>query len=549
MSKYIITSALPYAEGVPHLGNFVGSILPADVFYKYLEMKGEDAIFICGSDQHGTPIEIQAIKKGVTPKELAESVHEKIKEAMARFECTFTYYGKTDSEKNKETVYWLFDRLYKNGFVVEVKDIQPYCNTDKLFLADTFIEGTCPFCGYEKARGDQCENCGHLLNPTDLIKPHCRICGGTDIVFKETKNLAIDLKKLQPEIKNFIEERTGNNWSITAVNKPISYIEQGLKPRDITRDIAWGFDVPMEGFKDKKFYVWFDAVIGYIGITREWDEDRWEKYWKSKDTKLIQFMGKDNIEFHTMMWPGILIGSREGLALPYTIKAYEYLTARGLKFSKSNGIGMNVENSLELMEPDYLRFALIYRLPETSDADFSIDLLLEVVDKIMNDKIGNFVNRVLTIARSNSEYVGKIAMSSDYKDRIDSIITKYKSNFESINLREALHNLIDLAEEGNSLISSSEPWKMRKNLSDADVRNKFSEVMGNLIYTVYAIGILSYPFIPKASHDILDYFGISCNPKMDLFEKEINLNYSKEVIPIFKKATKEQIEKLETFSD
>ena len=547
MSKYIVTSALPYAEGVPHLGNFIGSILPADVYYKYLRLMDKDAIFICGSDQHGTPIEIQALKKGITPQELSDSIHERTKESMSKFECTFTFYGKTNSDKNKETVYYLFDKLNKNGYIDKVDDIQPYCNKDKLFLADRFIEGKCPVCGAEGARGDQCDNCGSLLNAIDLIDPHCKICGGTDISFKKTVNLALDLKKLQPKIREFVVDRMNNNWSKNAIKKTLSYIDGGLKPRDITRSINWGFDVPLKGFEDKKFYVWFDAVIGYIGITREWNEKRWKDYWKSDETKLIQFMGKDNIEFHTMMWPGILIGSDDGFVLPYTIKAYEYLTSTGIKFSKSNNVGINVENSLEILDADYWRFVLLYKLPETSDTDFSIEVLKDTIDKIMNDKIGNFINRVLTIAKSNSTHLKEIKTSGDYKDKESKLIKNYEDNFNNINIREALHDLIDLAELGNSLISTTEPWKLAKKLDDKDIESKFKEILGNLITTVYHIGILSYPFIPKASSEILSYFNIEGIPKFAQMEDGITVNYEKPVKPLFEKLSKDKIDKLSKF--
>ncbi len=549
MSKIIVTSALPYAEGVPHLGNFVGSILPADVYYKYLFITGADAIYICGSDQHGTPIEVQAMKRGISPKELADAVHEQIKESAEKFGCTFTYYGKTDSEKNKDVVYEIFDALDKNGFIKQVEDIQPYCNVDKRFLADRFIEGICPYCKAEGARGDQCDNCGNLLNPSELINAHCVICGSTDIEFRKTSNLALDLKKLEPNIKEFVEKNKGNNWSRNAVNKTLSYISQGLKPRDITRDISWGFKVNKKGFEEKKFYVWFDAVIGYIGITSEWTA-RWKNYWMDKDTKLIQFMGKDNIEFHTMMWPGILIGSRMEFILPHTIKAYEYLNANGVKFSKSRGIGLNVQNALDIMPADYWRFALMHLLPETSDTEFSIASFIEIVNKIMNDKIGNLVHRVLTITKNNHALLGNKGADPKIVEKIDAMVKNYMSNFGQVNMRDALQSLVKLAELGNEMMSTKEPWKMLKNADEKSVA-EFSSLMNGLLDIVYALGIMLYPFTPNASKKILSYFGAGeseMKGMMGRIASRPDLMMDIPITTIFNKVSETELKKMEKYS-
>lgn len=552
MAKKIITSALPYSYAIPHLGNFVGSVLPADVYFKYLKMKDEDAIFICGSDQHGTAIELQALKDKVDPEVLSNSFHEKIKSLFESMGCTFTYYGKTHTAENKTVVYEIFKALEANGFIGEVESIQAYCNIDKHFLADRFIEGECPFCHGLKARGDQCDTCGRLLEPDQIINPHCTICGNSDITFKKTKNLALLLDKLQNRIKEFIEttgEKSENNWSKNAINESLGLIKVGLKPRDITRNMKWGFPVNDERFGDLVFYVWFDAVIGYIGITKEWDPSRWEEYWKSSDTELIQFMGKDNIEFHTIVFPAILIGSNLGYIMPSSIKAYEYLTSKTVKFSKSSKIGLNIENALAILPSDYWRFSLTYMCPENSDSEFSIDLLSEIINKIMNDKIGNLVNRVLVLYKNNLSLLRSRIGNSMLNPEIKKYKEQYDSHFSKLNIRNALLTIVELATFGNALLNTSEPWALAKmSGSDQSKKDTFVNVMSDLLKVVYSIGILLWPFAPKASSSILSYFGIENEPNFSMLEDNINLIAGKEIAPIFQKISDDQLAGLGKFS-
>ncbi|MGC8652135.1 MAG: methionine--tRNA ligase [Candidatus Micrarchaeia archaeon] len=544
MARYIITSALPYVEGVPHLGNFVGSILPADIFYKFMLLKREDAIFVCGSDQHGTPIELQAIKKGVEPEALAEKLHYETKGALEKFECTFTIYGSTNSSENELTVNEVFEALVKNGFIIETKSELAYCNTDQRFLSDRFIEGTCPYCGYDQARGDQCDHCGHLLTPKDLINPHCVICGGTNITFKETKNLALNLPALQDRIEAFIKSSADNNWSKVAVNHSLGYIKKGLEPREITRDLKFGFKVPYKGFEDKVFYVWFDALIGYIGITRAWS-DAWSRYWKDKDTMLIQFMGKDNIEFHTLMWPGILIGSNLGFTLPHTIMAYEYLLSKGIKFSKSRGIGLNLESAIGIAHPDYWRFALAMLLPETADTEFSVERFAEIVDNDMNNNIGNFAHRVLSLAKSIDVEKPSFAdeRSTELSKKVSGLVEAYEEHFEKIQIREALHDVLEMAMLGNAYISAMEPWKQ----GGAGQHDKLNEIVYTALDVVYRMAMLLYPFVPRASAALLEVFGYREDPSLAHAKEGLSgsININKGLIkPIFSKLSEEQIRQL-----
>ncbi|MCL5679984.1 MAG: methionine--tRNA ligase [Candidatus Marsarchaeota archaeon] len=545
--KMIITSALPYSEAIPHIGNFVGSILPADVFYRYTELAGYDSIFICGSDQHGTPIEIRALKEGVAPERLADSVHERMKEIFGKFECRFTYYGKTHSESNKKAVYEIFGALERNGYIKSVESVMPYCNIDKRFLTDRYIEGKCPYCGFEGARGDQCDNCGRLLTPGELVDPYCGLCHNKDIEFKKTMNLAIELDKLQPDILEFVKGRMGS-WSKNAANKTISYLGQGLEAREITREMKWGFPVPKEGFEDKVFYVWFDAVIGYIGISMEWS-DKWKDYWKNPETRLIQFMGKDNIEFHTMMWPGLLIGANLGYVLPHTIYAYEYLTAKGLKFSKSRGVGLNMENALEIADADYWRFALMYLSPENSDTDFTIALFVDIINKVMNDKIGNYVHRVLTLLKNSKLRVEDLKTDIGQMPKAIKLRESYVNNFEGFRIREALRDLVAIADLGNEMISNKKPWEIvgKDGVLPGNEENARS-MLGSLVRLVYHIGMLMWPFAPEASKKILRRFGVE-KPGISLLDNEIEALDLEGLEPIFTKFSEKQLKKLEKFEE
>ncbi|MEM3841108.1 MAG: methionine--tRNA ligase [Candidatus Micrarchaeaceae archaeon] len=538
--KIIVTSALPYAHALPHLGNFVGSILPADAYYKYLMMEHEDAIFICGSDQHGTPIELQAIKEGKSPESLANSVHESIKELIMEYGCTPTIYGKTHTPQNMETVYEIYHALKKNGYIIAVEDKQAYCEVDKRFLVDRDIEGTCPYCGGNKARGDQCDDCGRLLDPTLLINPHCNICGKSEISFREVRNLAIALDKLQDKIEAFVKSSESNGWTKNAINKTLTFLAEGLKPRDITRNMKWGFPVPGKGFEDSVFYVWFDAVIGYIGITREWSATKWKDYWMSKGTKLVQFMGKDNLEFHTMMFPGILIGSDLGYILPYTIRASEYLNSKSVKFSKSRGVGLNMRTALGILGAEYWRFILMYSYPENSDTEFSLKIVKEAVNSAMNDKIGNFVHRVLTLAYSNAKSLHGLRAYTDSKSA--EIVSEYRQNFSKQRIKEALGNLLSMATYGNELMSSMQPWNMIKSGNAADAAKTISQLLG----VVRCIGVLLYPFCPRSSNAILKVFG--AEPDFASLDKESAPNITEQPLPLFSKFGKDEEEKLSAFS-
>ncbi len=548
MARYLITAALPYAYSVPHLGNFVGSVLPADVYYKYLTMKNEDTVFVCGSDQHGTPTELAAIKKGVEPSALADEVHEKIKKLFEKYECTFTYYGKTHTPENKEVVYSIFNELYNNGYLLEREDLQAYCNVDKRFLTDRLIQGTCPYCHQRSARGDQCDNCGRLLEPTQVVDPFCAICGKSDITFVKTRTLALELNKLQPQIASFIRKTSKYNWSKDAVNKSLSTIKEGLKPRDITRNMKWGFPVPLAGYEDSVIYVWITGLIGYIGITKEWNSKRWRDYWQNEHTQLIQFLGKDNTLFHTIIWPGMAIGSNLGFILPHTIKESQFLVSKTLKFSKSHGVGLNLTTALEILPADYWRFALMYMYPENADSEFTEHGLVEIVNTVMNDKIGNLAQRVLKLSKSNRFLIeAEITASADPK--VKRIVKEYTSAFDKLQLKKAIGAVVKLADLGNGIMSKKEPWIMAKKAKDdAAVEKRTKAVFSNLLGITYAMGVLLYPFTPKASAELLSYFGVDAEPTLKMLEDKVKPDLDPEPKPIFQKMTSSEIEKLKKYA-
>lgn len=548
MGRYLITAALPYAYSIPHLGNFVGSVLPADVYYKYLKMKSEDVIFICGSDQHGTPTELAAIKKGITPQQLADEMHLIIKDLFEKYECTFTYYGKTHTDENKEVVYSVFNELYNNGYILEREDTQAYCNVDKRFLVDRFIQGICPYCKKRNARGDQCDNCGRLLEPTQIIEPFCAVCGKNDIAFVKTKNLALELDKLQEEVKNFIKTNAKHNWSKDSINKSLSMLKEGLKPRDITRNMRWGFPVPLAGYENAVIYVWITGLLGYIGITKEWNAKKWRDYWQNEHTQLIQFLGKDNTVFHTIIEPAMLIGSKLGFVLPYTIKESQFLVSKTLKFSKSHDVGLNMKTAIDILDADYWRFALMYMYPENSDSEFTERGLVEVVNTTINDKIGNLAQRVLKLSKSNKFLINE-NISVDGEERIKKIFGKYCDAFDSLQLKKAIGAVVELADLGNGIMSKREPWILAKKArDDAKSEKEARKIFSSLLATIYTLGVLLYPFTPKASAKLLSYFGVSTEPSFKLLEEKIKPNLEEEPQPLFQKMTSKEIEKLKKYA-
>lgn len=543
--KILITSALPYVNNIPHLGNIIGSVLSADVFAKYCRIAGYETMFVCGTDEYGTTTVTKAKQEGLSPREICDKYHKIHKEIYDWFHIDFDSFGRTSDSEQTQIVQAIFRRLYENGYITEELQTQPYCEKCQMFLPDRYIEGICPHCGYEMARGDQCENCGKLLDPSDLKNPRCSTCGSTP-VFKETKHLFLDLEKLKPQLENWIAKESVN-WSNNAVKVTQGWLEQGLKKRCITRDLSWGVPVPLEGFENKVFYVWFDAPIGYISITAH-NCREWEKWWKdSENVKLYQFMGKDNIPFHTVLFPASLLGTGENWTKLSVLSSTEYLNYEDLKFSKSRGTGIFGDQAKDSgIESDLYRYYLMRIRPEKNDTQFFWNDFMEKANGEIIANYGNLVNRVLQfISKFFDAQVpdvkkgaGSVFEATNFDEKIQIIL----KDFETVELKKALIDILDLCSGGNKFFQDNEPWRLIK-----ENKEKCAAVIGGLFGFVRDISILLYPYIPAA---VEKYFK-SINLTLDELKIQNIGNYEKcsglrvnALEVLFKKLEKEQVEEL-----
>lgn len=518
--KWVVGAAWPYVNSVPHLGNLIGSVLSADVFARYMRLRGDEVVFVSGSDEHGTPIEVEALKKKIDPKTMTDIVHEYVAKLFKEWEISFDNYTRTETPIHKDFVRDLLMKIYRNGYVFEQEDIVPYCPQDKIFLPDRFIEGTCPYCKYPKARGDQCDNCGRLLHPTELVDPRCVLCGSKP-VFKKTRHWFFDLPKLQDKILEWVKNNP--NLPDNVRNFTLSWIGEGLKPRSLTRDNKWGIPAPFPGARDKTIYVWFDALLGYISATKEYftkinKPEEWVRYWKDKNTRIVFFIGKDNIPFHSVIFPALIYASKEGYTLPWSIAATEYLLFEGEKFSKSRGIGVWIDEALEIMSADYWRFALIRLRPEQKDANFSWKEFYRIINRELCDDVGNLIHRILSFIYKR--FNGIVPEHGELKDvdkqlieKIKSTVDKVDHEYERLRLRLALEKVLELAWAGNQYINIKAPWEKIK--SDPMDAGTTLWVGANL---VYALAVLLAPVIPKKAEEIWYQLGLN---KEDLWRPGI----------------------------
>lgn len=514
MSKILITSALPYVNGVPHLGHMVGCLLPSDVYARFMRMSGHEVLYIGGTDEHGTPSEVGAAKEGMSVEAYCDKYHARHKKTYDDFELSFDCFGRSSSEQNRELVYHIFDRLDKNGFIEERAIKQLYSIDDERFLPDRYVTGTCPHCGYDKARGDQCENCTKVLDPTELINPRSTISGSTNLEVRETKHLFLNLPKLEKQLAEWVKSKEPF-WPDVAYSIAQKWLKEGLRPRCITRDLKWGFPVPKKGFEDKVFYVWFDAPIGYLGITKQWaDEKPGERNWKdwwldAKDVYYVQFMGKDNVPFHSISFPATLLGTGENWTKVDYLKGMSYLTFEGGKFSKSEQRGVFAEDAVKEFPADYWRYWLISNAPEASDSSFTFDLFAGVVNKDLNGVLGNFVSRVMkmTASKIGAEVPAGGEMTeveekliADLQEKADN----YCKYMEGLEFKKAMNELRAIWVDGNNYISVTEPWTVIK--TDPARAAAILRVCLNLI-RIYAL--LSAPVMPETSAKILAKFGLN----------------------------------------
>ncbi len=518
MARILITSAIPYINGIKHLGNLIGSQLPADLYARYQRGRGNEVMFLCATDEHGTPAELAAAKAGKPVAEYCAEMYGIQADIAKRFGLSFDHFGRSSSEQNKKLTQHFAGKLDDAGLIREVSEKQVYSNADKRFLPDRYIEGTCPNCGYERARGDQCENCTKQLDPTDLIEPRSAISGSTDLEVRETKHLYLRQSAMKDQLDAWIDSKT--DWPIltTSIAKKWLHDGDGLQDRGITRDLEWGVPVKKgeqdwPGMEGKVFYVWFDAPIEYIACAKEWadangrtDAD-WERWWRTDkgadDVRYVQFMGKDNVPFHTLSFPATILGSGEPWKMVDHLKSFNYLNYDGGQFSTSQGRGVFMDQALEILPADYWRWWLLSHAPESSDSEFTWENFQQSVNKDLADVLGNFVSRITKFCRSKfGEAVPEGGAFGDREQALIVELTKrvraYEGHMEAMDVRKSAQELRAIWVAGNEYLQAAAPWSTFKE----DPEQAAAQVrLGLNLIRLYAV--LSAPFIPHTSARML----------------------------------------------
>ena len=540
--RILVLCALPYTNAVPHIGNIVGSHLPADIFARYCRLKGAETVFVGATDENGTPTEVAALELGITPKELTDALYRVHKEVYLWFEISYDNFSRTSSPVHHKTTQEFFLEVNRNGFVSEGVMRLPYCEKDRIFLPDRYVEGTCPVCGYEHARGDQCERCATLLDPIQLIEPRCKVDSSVP-VFKDSKQLFLELGKVQDLLEDWIGSRKTWRPQVTALAQ--GWIKEGLKKRSITRDLRWGVPIPLDGYRDKVFYVWFDAPIGYISATKEWaarngDEGSWKAFWLDPGTKIYNFLGKDNIPFHTIFWPGMLFAHGK-VNLPYDVVGLQFCNYEGDKISKSRNWGVFCENVPKAgLDPDIWRYYLVQIIPETRDTEFKWEDFKSRVNNELVANIGNFIHRTTTFAWNNFggavEARGGDRGGRELTRRAKELAHQAEDLLGEARFRDALTKILSMSDLGNEYFQRNQPWLLVE-----DDRTGCEDVIHTCLELCIMIGILLQPFLPASAEKILAQMG--AEPKLSGIEMppgRISLA-SKPEIP-FRKLDDSQIE-------
>jgi methionyl-tRNA synthetase len=484
--RYLVTAALPYSNGALHVGQIAGAYLPSDIFVRYLRMRGEDVHYVCGSDDHGVPITLTAEREGKTPREVAEYWNGHMKKTFGRFGIHFDNFSRTSTELHAANTQLFYRKLKQNGYMVEAASDQMYSPTEGRFLPDRYVEGTCPYCGYKEARGDQCDNCGRWYEAYQLIEPRSKLTGGP-VEVRQTTHIYFDLTQFSDRLKEWISGQ--NHWRAQVRNFILGIIESGLEKRPITRDLTWGVPVPEPGYEDKRFYVWFDAPIGYVSSSMEWaedqgDPDRWREYWQEPETKLIHFIGKDNTVFHSVVWPAMLMGVREDgeepYVLPHDVSANEFMNLevvvdgepQPMQMSTSRNLAVWLHEALDWFPADPLRYYVASTLPETSDVVFSWREFQRRVNSDLIGNLGNYINRVLSF--TNKYFEGELPKPAalppgareafvDFRE----LENRFDERMRAIRPREALSELLAMGRRANQFFDASAPWKSRKDDPEA----------------------------------------------------------------------------------
>ena len=506
--RILVAVAWPYANGSLHLGQIAGAYLPADIFARYHRIKGNEVLMVSGSDQHGTPITIKAEQEGKKPGEIAARYHKEFLESWQKLGISFDLFTTTGTANHTEVTQDIFLTLQKNGYIYKDTVTQPFCPQCQRFLPDRYIEGTCPYCHASGARGDQCDECGKPINSTELIEPHCRICSATP-GFKDSEHFFLKLSDFQDRLLDWVSKQ--GQWRPNVYSLTMRYLKEGLRDRAITRDIDWGVPVPVAGYEDKRIYVWFEAVIGYLSAAKEWakasgDAEKWRHFWQGDGAKSYYFIGKDNIPFHTLIWPAMLMGYND-LNLPYDVPANEFLTIEGKKLSTSHNWAVWLPDYLSRYDPDPLRYLLSINMPETSDTDFS---WREFVRRNNNELVatyGNLVNRVLTFVYRNFD--GCVPEHSDLDSSSQDLLLAAKEALQAVDehlgncyFKEAIKTAMSVAHEANRYLDEKSPWKAIK---------EDRQSAANSLYTVLSIisqlKTMLYPFLPFSSQKVHEFLG------------------------------------------
>ena len=533
--RYIVTSAWPYASGIPHLGNFVGSVLSGDVLARFYRLGGHEVLYVSGSDEHGTPIEVAALKAGVGPKELVDKNHKKIAKIFEDFGIQYDNYSRTSGKNHVEFVQEYYKRVYDNGYIFDKEVEQLYCKKCDRYLPDRFVEGGCPHCGFGSARGDQCDSCGKVLNPTELKKPYCVVCKGTPEV-KKTKQWFFDLPKFSKKLETWIGDLP---WPENAKNFSLGWIREGLEPRTLTRDIKWGVPAPFD--KEKTIYVWNEAVLGYISAVKEIRKD-WEEWWKDPETKTIFCIGKDNVPFHTIVFPALLLANDEKFALPWGMASTEYLNFAGQQFSKSRGVGVWLDDALELYPPDYWRYVLLATRPEVRDSNFDWGGFQKRINTELNDVLGNFVYRTLSFCQRFFD--GKVPKPERLDKRDKEVLEKVEETkknvatlLDSFKIQQALREAMQIAHIGNQYLNEREPWKTVKG-----DRERTGTTINVCLGITKVLAVVIEPFLPFTSEEVWKELGLKEKRSWGV-TPEIGGKLGK-IQPLFKKIEDDEVQKL-----
>ncbi|XP_076967291.1 methionine--tRNA ligase, cytoplasmic isoform X1 [Tamandua tetradactyla] len=547
----LITSALPYVNNVPHLGNIIGCVLSADVFARYSRLRQWNTLYLCGTDEYGTATETKAMEEGLTPQEICDKYHAIHADIYRWFNISFDIFGRTTTPQQTKITQDIFQRLLARGFVLQDTVEQLRCERCARFLADRFVEGVCPFCGFEEARGDQCDKCGKLINATELKNPQCKVCRSCPVV-KSSQHLFLDLPKLEKRLEEWLEKTLpGSDWTPNARFIIRSWLRDGLKPRCITRDLKWGTPVPLEGFEDKVFYVWFDATIGYLSITANYT-DQWERWWKNPEqVDLYQFMAKDNVPFHGLVFPCSALGAEDNYTLVSHLIATEYLNYEDGKFSKSRGVGVFGDMAQDTGIPaDIWRFYLLYIRPEGQDSAFSwTDMLLKNNSELLNN-LGNFINRAgMFVSKFFEGCVPEMLLIPDDQRLLAHVtmeLRHYHQLLEKVRIRDALRSILTISRHGNQYIQVNEPWKRIKG-NEAD-RQRAGTVTGVAVNIAALLSVMLQPYMPTVSATIqaqLQLPPLACSILLTDFLCTLPAGHHiGTVSPLFQKLENDQIEGL-----